>query len=145
MIVGGPKEVGEGTGLFGGKGASRHCDAAKHGTGIKMRKGPQIIDGADLGSTALGAIENPLPNLMAACVHLILQEVLGGEPPREPPASYAWWAFPLGRMRLDPCGDCITHAQIGGPRTPQPGGCPPLPLQFVPHFPPSVLPRCFNQ
>ena len=43
-----------------------------------MRKGPQIIDGADLGSTALGATENPLPNLLAACVHLILQEVLGG-------------------------------------------------------------------
>ena len=83
VIVGGPKEVGEGTGLCEGKGASRHCDAAnlkhlKHGAGIKMRKGPQIINGADLGSTALGAMENPMSNLMAACVHLILQEVLGG-------------------------------------------------------------------
>ena len=64
--------------MFEGKAASRHCDAAKHSTGIKMRNGPQIIDGADLGSTALGAMENPLPNLLAACVHLILQEVLGG-------------------------------------------------------------------
>ena len=75
VIVGGPKEVGEGTGLLGGKGASCHCDAAKHGTGIKMRKGPQIVDRADLGSTAM---ENPLPNLLAACVHLIWQEVPGG-------------------------------------------------------------------
>ena len=72
VIVGGPKEVGEGTGLFEGKGASRNCDAAKHGAGIKMRKGPQIIDGADLRSSALEAMENPLPNLLAACVHLIL-------------------------------------------------------------------------
>ena len=60
MIVGGHKEVGEGTGLFGGKGALRHRDAAKHGTDIKMGKSPQIIDRADLGSTALGAMENPL-------------------------------------------------------------------------------------
>ena len=29
-----------------------------------MRNGPQIIDGADLGTTALGAMENPLPNLL---------------------------------------------------------------------------------
>ena len=78
VIVGGPKEVGEGTGLFGGKGASCHRDAAKHGTNIKMRKGPQIVDRADLGSTALGAMEKPLPNLLAACVHLILQEVVSG-------------------------------------------------------------------
>ena len=78
MIVGGPNEVGEGAGLLGGKGASCHCDAAKHGTGIKMRKGPQVINRTDLGSCALGAMENPLPNLLAACVHLLLPEVLGG-------------------------------------------------------------------
>ena len=77
VIVGGPKELGEGLGLFGGKGASRHCDAAKHGTNIKMRKGPQIINRADLGSTALWAMENPLSNLLA-CVDLPLQEILGG-------------------------------------------------------------------
>ena len=44
VIVGGAKEV------FEGKGASRHCDAAKHGAGIKTWQGPQIIDGADLGT-----------------------------------------------------------------------------------------------
>ena len=42
------------------------------------RRCSQIVDRADLGSTALGAMENPLPNLLAACVHLLLQEVLGG-------------------------------------------------------------------
>ena len=78
VIVRGPKEVVEGTGLFEGKGALCHCDAAEHATGIKMRKGPQIIDGANLVSTALGAMENPLPNLLVVWFAVMGR---GGDPP----------------------------------------------------------------
>ena len=68
VIVGGSNEVGEGVGLLGGKGAWCHCHAAKHGADIKMRKGPQIINGvhkSSMGQTWVfvprGSWKNPCP------------------------------------------------------------------------------------
>ena len=71
----------------------------------------------------------------------------GGGPPQRPPpqapASYAWWAFPPWAHTTRPMRRLQFTHRWGGLIPPNLLHVPPTPLvQVLPHFPPSVLPRC---